>query len=748
MTTAVNKLKCGGMKGKKKMADGGTIEDPKKPKEKPYVPKYKDTSAQLGKHFYENPDDPGGYSNRELFGRAGQVAGIYNDIKWHGEREGLKDWREKQATFLKNADKYSPFYHGMRQADLTKDDTDLSNPGIIGDKNITEPLDKNTPAGRAYLKQLTGGVPLDLNDRKGVNFAKRWHRYHGLGGSDDNPKAGKVEEVYDIAWSKDPADRARVSKDVFDKSLADYKAAGHTPGYHDGGEIGPENYDYDSLTAGSSGSGSGVGSALSSGIGMVGEIGGDILDQSKARDLENYDSRDNPSDVLAKGNAKDTGSALLKGAAKGAAIGAVGGPLFAAIGAAGGALVSGIGRLIGAKGRKEDIEKATSQWSQGRTNLASGYARSSGYKEGGEIKGKGTAKSDSISMTAKDGSFIVPAENKEAGMDLGKTYLGWDDKTVADRGNGGDGIKASDGEVFFTPDEVGTLKYYGINLDELAPNANPENKMSEPTFADGGWKFDSDKGWVVDESNGIAYDKAGNEYKKDTSGNLTLHSSNTAVGKSIWNQHSEGGQQAEIDKPVDQADPKAEADEFSRKWYDYVPELAGTIQAIGGAAGLIEAGKAPDLSVSHSLKRLSAETRRLAQYGYEPQVLNALDNQIEKTRRDVSRNVTDKGGSPMQLMGNLQKILGTTIDKKAGVLFENSREKARKWADVIKVDTQVAGQEFDIQKLNLDQWYKTQDVYANLLSAGISNIVGARQLKTEQDALREIGTANPSFTTT
>lgn len=753
MATAVDKLKCGGMKRKghakggmknKGYAKGGSKEDdPKKPKPGANV-KFIPTSDQ-GKFFSENIDDPASYSNRELFGDAGEVAGVYNEIKWHGEREGLTDWRAKQAQFLRNADKYSDFYHGMRQADLTKADTDFANPGIIGDKGISSPIAKDSPEGIEYLKQRTGGLPLDINERKGVNFAKRWHRYHGLGGQDDNPKAGTVEQVYDIAWGKDPSNRARVSKDIFDKSLAEYKAAGHTPGYQEGGEIGPENYDYDSLTGGTPGGASPLGSGLSSGIGMVGEIGSDLFAKSKARDIANYDPRDDPSALLGRSNAKDTGGALLKGAAKGAAAGVVGGPIGVAIGAAAGLLVSGLGRLIGKKGRDEETERATSQWSQGRTGLASSFARSSGYKDGGEIKGKGTAKSDSIKMTAEDGSFIVPAENKEAGMDLGKTYLGWDDKTVADRSNGGDGIKVSDGEVFFTPDEVGTLKYYGINLDDLAPNAEPQNQTEVQQFQQGGWKFDSDKGWVVDEANDIAYDQAGNEYKKDTSGNMTLHSSNTAIGKSIWNEHSDGTPQSELDKPINEADPKTEAEEFSRKWYDYVPELAGTIQSIGGAAGLIEAGKAPDLTVSHTLKRLSAETRRLAQFGYEPQVLNALDNQIEKARRDVSKGITDRGGSPGQVMANLQKVLGTTIDKKAAVLFENAKEKTRKWADVIKVDTQVAGQEFDIQKLNLDQWYKTQDVYANMLAAGISNIVGARQLKTEQDAVREIGTNKPTY---
>lgn len=529
--------------------------------------------------------------------------------------------------------------------------------------------------------------------------------------------------------------------------------------YQEGGEVvGPPPFDYDSLTAGADTKGM-AGNALSSGIGLIGDVGSQALQESKANDLKNYDVRDNPNDVLNKANKKDTGAALLKGAGKGAAAGAMFGPVGAAIGAAAGTLISGIGRLIGKKGRDEEVSKATSEWSGSRTGLQASYERSTGYKEGGKVEGKGTAKSDSIKMTAEDGSFIVPAENAEAGMDLGKTYLGWNKDTVAERQNGGDGIKVSDGEVFFTPEETNTLKYYGINIDSLAPKAESQNKatMTPGTskaikykagqYVDGGWVYDTTTGRVVDEANGIAYDSKGNEYTKDTSGNMTLSSEGTMVGKSIYAKHGAGNEIAEAEKPVDQADPAKEEEEFKRKWYDYVPELAGTIQALGGAHGLIAAGKAPDLTVSHTLKKLSAETRRLAQFGYEPQVLNALDTQIEKARRDVNKSITGRGGSPMEVMAQLQSTLGTVIDKKAGVMMGNAREKSRKWADVIKIDSQIGRQEFDIQKINLEDWYKTQDVYANMLSAGISNTIGARQLKNEQDLMREIDT-NVTFSRT
>ena len=47
--------------------------------------------------------------------------------------------------------------------------------------------------------------------------------------------------------------------------------------------------------------------------------------------------------------------------------------------------------------------------------------------------------------------------------------------------------------------------------------------------------------------------------------------------------------------------------------------------------------------------------------------------------------------------------------------------------------------------MKVEDWYRNQDVMANLAIAGISNIVGARQLKAEQDALKKIGDTGITF---
>jgi hypothetical protein len=158
-----------------------------------------------------------------------------------------------------------------------------------------------------------------------------------------------------------------------------------------------------------------------------------ILQDKKKTLLSTANARENPSEVLRKANALDTGSSLLSGAGKGAALGTAIAPgIGTAIGAGVGALASGIGRLIGSEDRKAEIAEATKSWSDSYSSKTAGAYRAAGYKEGGKIKGPGSGKSDSVNMYAEDGSFIVPTENSDKARSLGIEYLGWDaDETAS-----------------------------------------------------------------------------------------------------------------------------------------------------------------------------------------------------------------------------------------------------------------------------------------------------------------------------
>lgn len=99
--------------------------------------------------------------------------------------------------------------------------------------------------------------------------------------------------------------------------------------------------------------------------------------------------------------------------------------------------------------------------------------------KGGEISGPGGPKDDAISATVEEGSFIVPAENASIAEYIRAKYLKkpTEKANLAQGGKSTSDVMLSDGEHMFTKAEVDKLTKMGINLDELAPNSNPENKL-------------------------------------------------------------------------------------------------------------------------------------------------------------------------------------------------------------------------------------------------------------------------------
>lgn len=103
-----------------------------------------------------------------------------------------------------------------------------------------------------------------------------------------------------------------------------------------------------------------------------------------------------------------------------------------------------------------------------------------GYSEGGDIKGKGGPKSDSIKAEVKEGSFVVPAENAELAKGIRKLYLKAPIKKAKLKQEEGEPVKLSNGEHLFTPEENEYLESIGIDLEDLAPNAeHGEEEMAK-----------------------------------------------------------------------------------------------------------------------------------------------------------------------------------------------------------------------------------------------------------------------------
>ena len=346
-----------------------------------------------------------------------------------------------------------------------------------------------------------------------------------------------------------------------------------------------------------------------------------------------------------------------------------------------------------------------------------------GYKEGGKIKGAGTAKSDSISKDVSDGSFIVPAENSGKAMRLGRQYLGWSGDEVAARKYPGTEVKVSDGELLFTPEEVDVLSYNGIDLNSLAPNAKPGDKMA------GGGRKDTERKYEIYKTNYLDKSPRASE-------------ETVKKGFEDFMQANEGYAKTKTAKEGSQGEGGMS---LSDKILSFAPEITGAIQASAGARANQLAGEMPDINVSSALKGLSAELRKDAEYGLEPGAKSAMLNQAEKSRRDATNAIVTRGGSSAEVMSNLQGILGTTIDKKFDIEIADAAEKVRKKGAYVNSRMAEASQEMEIQKLSREDWLAMQEINSGLLSAGISNIVGARKLKAEMEAMKKIGSASPSF---
>lgn len=144
-------------------------------------------------------------------------------------------------------------------------------------------------------------------------------------------------------------------------------------------------------------------------------------------------------------------------------------------------------RMEGKTDRKFEIVK-NKDGSIGFSELIPNKNKSQELAEGGEVQGAGTGKSDSISASIPEGSFIIPADvNKEIIKRI-KDIMGYD-KADIKQPDGVD-VKLSDGELYIPPEDVQQVNQivqkmgFEGGLNELAPNA--ETKLQEGIgYADG-----------------------------------------------------------------------------------------------------------------------------------------------------------------------------------------------------------------------------------------------------------------------
>lgn len=115
-----------------------------------------------------------------------------------------------------------------------------------------------------------------------------------------------------------------------------------------------------------------------------------------------------------------------------------------------------------------------------------GYPRRLKMASGGEVSGPGGPKEDKINAEIEERGFVVPAENADLAIQYRREYLGKPKKAALHSGNVP--VKLSDGEHYFTEEEVAVLRNKGVDLDSLAPNG--KNISSGAQMAEGGGEQD------------------------------------------------------------------------------------------------------------------------------------------------------------------------------------------------------------------------------------------------------------------
>lgn len=189
----------------------------------------------------------------------------------------------------------------------------------------------------------------------------------------------------------------------------------------------------------------------------------------------------------------------LKGAATGAALGAqvgsvvpgVGTVIGLGVGALAGGALGSITAFNKAKNSNSDIQNGIDNRSKEQkraedemkfnTGLANQFAARNGYKDGGKIVGKGTDTSDSIKAKIKEGSFIVPAKNAVVAKMIKNKVLGGEKEEKAELNHpDGETVKLSNGEYVFSPEETKELIANGVDVNDLAPDAeHGEDEMAK-----------------------------------------------------------------------------------------------------------------------------------------------------------------------------------------------------------------------------------------------------------------------------
>jgi hypothetical protein len=207
-----------------------------------------------------------------------------------------------------------------------------------------------------------------------------------------------------------------------------------------------------------------------------------------------------------------------------------------------------------------------------------------------------------------------------------------------------------------------------------------------------------------------------------------------------WMQESffEGIKQPEISDVNSGTDDE----DGSKNPFKYLPEAAATAQMIGGAIGTISAGKRPDMNISRHLQQIASETAKEAGYGLDPGTKAAIKSSQERSRRTSANDIINRGGSTQDQMQNLIALDANKLESDRQLELEDYREKERKKGTYQNIKLRMADHDMAVQGDKLKSYHETQSAFAEMLGAGIGNIIGAREYKDTLDVFKKTRDTN------
>ncbi len=270
------------------------------------------------------------------------------------------------------------------------------------------------------------------------------------------------------------------------------------------------------------------------------------------------------------------------------------------------------------------------------------------------------------------------------------------------------------------------LKHYGVSLDELAPNSDNDKKAG---FKDGG--------------------------EKDEFGNL-IKSEIELDTDPMYKIRDTGYEIDDIGIPLDKKQTKLTDKAYSdikrkvneRKKFDFVrnlPEMASAIQMMASTAGLASVKRLPDPSVASELKTLARETRKLSETGMDPSTKNLALKQIESGRRSAMNTVVGRGGTTSEIAAGITDLTIKAHEAQESLAVADTEIRLRNKAPYFDALKTISGRKDEIGREKRTINEKKEAMYAALLQAGISNMIGAKQFKDHLDYLKNLKT-QPSIT--